>query len=190
MNINKIKKVLSPEQQNEIIGILKARFDKNISYHKDIEWNQVQAKLEKNSEKLWSLNEMEKTGGEPNVVGYDKKTCEYIFYDCSPESPIGRRNVCYDNEALESRKEHKPSNSAIGMANEMGIEILNEIQYRELQNLGKFDSKTSSWIKTPTEIRKLWGALFADYRFGCIFVYHNSAQTYYWVRWFRGSIRV
>ena len=158
--------------------------------HKGLEWAQVQARLEDDAEKLWSLNEMERTGGEPDVVGLDKKTGEYIFYDCSAESPMGRRNVCYDKEALESRKEHKPENSAIGMAAAMGIEILTEEQFRELQKLGKFDTKTSSWIKTPSDIRKLGGAIFADFRYGNVFVYHNGAESYYGARGFRGSLRV
>lgn len=158
--------------------------------HKGIEWNKVQEKLEANPEKLWSLNEMEVTEGEPDVVGYDKKTGEYIFFDCSPESPKGRRSICYDHEALESRKEHKPKHSALGMAEEMGIEILDEQQYRELQKLGKFDTKTSSWIKTPADIRKLGGAIFGDWRYGHVFIYHNGAESYYAARGFRGSLRV
>lgn len=158
--------------------------------HKGIEWNKVQDKLEANPEKLWSLNEMEVTEGEPDVVGYDKKTGEYIFFDCSPESPKGRRSICYDHEALESRKEHKPKHSALGMAEEMGIEILDEQQYRELQKLGKFDTKTSSWIKTPADIRKLGGAIFGDWRYGHVFIYHNGAESYYAARGFRGSLRV
>src|SRR3972149_2585300 len=165
-NINSNKKELSPEQREELLRALKARFEKNMNRHKGLEWAKVQAKLEANTEKLWSLNEMERTGGEPDVVGYDKKTSEYIFYDCSAESPKGRRSFCYDHEALESRKENKPKNSAFGMASDMGIEILTEEQYRELQKLGNFDAKTSSWVKTPSEIRKLGGALFADYRYG------------------------
>jgi hypothetical protein len=185
---------LSPEECEELLLALRARFEKNISRHKGIEWAQVQAKLKANTEKLWSLNEMEKTGGEPDVVGYDKKTNEYIFYDCSAESPIGRRSICYDHEALESRKENKPKNSAMGMAAEMGIEILTEEQYRELQSLQKagekFDAKTSSWVKTPTEIRKLGGAIFCDFRYGHVFVYHNGAESYYAARAFRGSLRV
>lgn len=158
--------------------------------HKGIEWNKVQEKLEANPEKLWSLNEMEVTEGEPDVVGYDKKTGEYIFFDCSPESPKGRRSICYDHEALESRKEHKPKHSALGIAEEMGIEILDEQQYRELQKLGKFDTKTSSWIKTPADIRKLGGAIFGDWRYGHVFIYHNGAESYYAARGFRGSLRV
>ena len=195
--INSNKKKLSPEQREELLKALKARFEKNMNRHKGLEWAKVQAKLEAclsgrqaNTEKLWSLNEMERTGGEPDVVGHDKKTGEYIFYDCSAESPKGRRSVCYDHEALESRKEHKPENSATEMAADMGIELLTEEQYRELQKLGNFDTKTSSWIITPTEIRKLGGALFADYRYGNVFVYHNGAESYYAARGFRGSLRV
>jgi hypothetical protein len=184
------KKRLSPEQHKELLKTLKARFEKNMNRHKGLEWDKIQAKLEANPEKLWSLNEMEKTGGEPDVTGYDKKTGEYIFYDCSAESPNGRRSICYDPEALESRKEHKPKNSAMGMAADMGIELLSEEQYRELQKLGKFDTKTSSWIITPPGIRKLGGAIFADFRYGNIFVYHNGAESYYAARAFRGSLRV
>jgi hypothetical protein len=189
-NINSSKKDLSPSQREELLSTLKARFEKNMKRHKDLEWIKVQAKLEANAEKLWSLNEMERTGGEPDVVGHDKKTGEYIFYDCSAESPKGRRNVCYDREGLESRKEHKPENNAIDMAAAMGIELLKEEQYRELQQLGDFDTKTSSWVKTPSDIRKLGGALFADRRYGNVFVYHNSAPSYYGVRAFRGSLKV
>ena len=189
-NIHSHKKELSPEQGEELVRALNARFEKNMNCHKGLEWAKVLRKLEVNLEKLWSLNEMERTGGEPDVVGQDKKTGEYIFNDCSAESPIGRRNVCYDREALESRKEHKPENSATGMAAAMGIEILAEEQYRELQKLGKFDMKTSSWIKTPSDIRKLGGAIFADFRYGNVFVYHNGAESYYAVRGFRGSVRV
>jgi hypothetical protein len=181
---------LSPEQREELLRALKARFEKNMNRHEGFEWASVQAKLEANTEKLWSLNEMEKTGGEPDIVGYDKETGEYIFYDCSEESPKGRRNVCYDREGLESRKEHKPENNAIDMAAAMGIELLTEEQYRDLQKLGNFDMKTSSWVKTPSDIRKLGGALFADRRYDNIFVYHNSAPSYYGVRAFRGSLRV
>ncbi|HSW36567.1 MAG TPA: DUF4256 domain-containing protein [Candidatus Limnocylindrales bacterium] len=184
------KKELSPEQREELFIGLKDRFEKNMNRHKGLEWAEVQAKLEANTGKLWSLNEMEKTGGEPDVVGHDKKTGEYIFYDCSPESPIGRRNVCYDREGQESRKEYKPENNAIDMAAAMGIELLTEEQYRELQKLGNFDTKTSSWVKTPSEIRKRGGALFADFRYGNVFVYHNSAPSYYAARGFRGSLRV
>lgn len=169
---------------------MKGRFEKNMSRHRGLEWANVQAKLEANAEKLWSLYEMERTGGEPDVVGFDKKTGEYIFYDCSAESPRGRRSVCYDREALESRKEHKPKNSAMDMAATMGIELLTEEQYRELQKLGEFDTKTSSWVKTPTDIRKLGGALFCDRRYDCVFVYHNGAESYYAARAFRGSLRV
>jgi hypothetical protein len=183
-------KELSSEQREEILKILKARFVKNMNYHKSLEWDKIQAKLEVNADKLWSLNEMEKTGGEPDVVDYDKGTKEYIFIDCSVESPKGRRSVCYDNEALESRKEHKPKNSAINMAASMGIEILTEEQYRELQELGDFDIKTSSWVKTPDNIRKLGGALFCDYRYDTVFVYHNGAESYYAARGFRGLLRV
>jgi hypothetical protein len=184
------KKELSPGQREELLRALKARFEKNMNRHKGLEWVKVQAKLEANTEKLWSLNEMERTGGEPDVVGYDKKTGEYIFYDCSAESPKGRRSVCYDREGQESRKEFKPENNAIDMATAMGIELLTEEQYRELQKLGNFDTKTSSWVKTPSDIRKLGGALFADRRYGNIFVYHNSAHSYYAARGFRGSLRV
>jgi len=184
------KKELSPEQREELLRALKARFEENMNRHKGLEWAKVQAKLEANPEKLWSLNEMERTGGEPDVVGHDKKTGEYIFYDCSAESPKGRRNVCYDREALEARKSNKPENNAIDMAVSMGIELLTEEQYRELQKLGNFDTKTSSWVKTPSDIRKLGGALFADRRYGNVFVYHNSAPSYYGVRAFRGSLRV
>jgi len=173
-----------------LLRTLKARFEKNMNRHQGLEWAKVQVKLEANTEKLWTLNEMEKTGGEPDVVGHDNKTGEYIFYDCSAESPKGRRNVCYDREALESRKEHKPENSAIDMATAMGIEILTEEQYRELQKLGSFDTKTSSWVKTTSDIRKLGGALFANRRYDNVFVYHNSAPSYYGVRAFRCSLRV
>jgi hypothetical protein len=184
------KKELSPEQRAELLKTLKARFEKNMNRHKGLEWAKVQAKLEANTEKLWSLNEMERTGGEPDVTGQDSKTSEYIFIDCSAESPKDRRNVCYDNEALEERKTAKPGNSAMGMAAAMGIELLTEEEYRGLQKLGSFDLKTQSWIKTPSDIRKLGGALFADRRYGAVFVYHNSAPSYYGVRGFRGSIRV
>jgi hypothetical protein len=184
------KKELSPEQRQELLRVLKTRFEKNMNRHKGLDWTEVQAKLDANPEKLWSLGEMERTGGDPDVVGRDKKTGEYIFYDCSPESPRGRRSVCYDREAWESRKEHKPKDSALEMAADMGIEILTEEQYRDLQKLGKFDTKTSSWIKTPSDIRKLGGAIFADFRFGHVFVYHNGAESYYAARGFRGSLRV
>lgn len=184
------KKDLSSELGEELLIILKFRFEKNLNRHKDIEWSKVQAKLRKNSDKMWSLNQMEQTGGEPDLVGYDNKTDEYIFVDCSAESPKGRRNVCYDTEALESRKKNKPENSAIGMADEMGIEILTEEQYRELQKLGSFDLKTSSWVKTPDKIRRLGGAIFCDRRYDTVFVYHNGAESYYGSRGFRGSLRV
>jgi len=183
------KRELSPEQRAELLRVLKVRFEKNMNRHEGLEWAGAQAKLEANTGKLWSLNEMERTGGEPDVVGYDKKTGEYIFYDCSAESPKGRRNVCYDREGLESRKEHKPEHNAIDMAAAIGIELLTEEEYRELQRLGNFDTKTSSWVKTPSDIRKLGGALFADRRYGHVFVYHNSAPSYYGVRAFRGSLR-
>jgi hypothetical protein len=184
------KKELSPEQREELIRALKARFEKNMNRHKGLEWAKVQAKLEANTEKLWSLNEMERTGGEPDVVGHDNKTGEYIFYDCSEESPKGRRSVCYDREALESRKEHKPGDSVLDMAASMGIELLSEEQYRQLQKLGEFDLKTSSWIKTPADIRKLGGAIFCDRRYNTVFVYHNGAESYYAARAFRGSLRI
>jgi len=185
------KKKLSPEQSKDLLKTLKTRFEKNMKRHKGLEWVKVQAKLlEANPEKLWSLDDMETTGGEPDVVGYDKKKDEYIFYDCSAESPKDRRSLCYDREALESRKEHKPKNSALDMATEMGIEILTEEQYRELQQLGEFDTKTSSWIKTPDAIRKLGGAVFCDRRYDTIFLYHNGAESYYAARGFRGSLRV
>jgi uncharacterized protein YpuA (DUF1002 family) len=184
------KKELSPEQRQELLGALKARFEKNMNRHKGLDWAKVQAKLEAASEKLWSLHQMERTGGEPDVVGHDKATGEYIFYDCSPESPQGRRSVCYDRAALEARKEHKPQDSAMEMAAAMGIDLLTEEQYRELQQLGNFDLKTSSWVKTPAEIRKLGGALFADRRYDQVFVYHNGAESYYGARAFRGALRV
>lgn len=186
----KSKKKLSAEQKKDLLNALKTRFEKNMQRHKGLAWATIQTRLEANGDKLWSLYEMERTGGEPDVVGVDKKTSEYIFYDCSEESPKGRRSICYDHEALESRKEHKPENSAIQMAEDMGIEILTEEEYRTLQNLGKFDSKTSSWIKTPVAIRKLGGAIFADFRYGHIFIYHNGAESYYAARAFRGSLRV
>ena len=184
------RKTLSPEQREELLGALKARFEKNMNRHKGLEWAKVKAKLEAKTEKLWSLSEMERTGGEPDVVGHDKKTGEYIFFACSAESPGGRRSVCYDREGRESRREHKPENNAIDMAAAMGIELLTEEQYRELQKLGNFDTKTSSWVKTPAAIRKLGGALFGDRRFGQVFLYHNGAQSYYGARAFRGSLRV
>ncbi|MFT4031680.1 MAG: DUF4256 domain-containing protein [Siphonobacter sp.] len=183
-------KKLSPEQSQELLNILKTRFEKNVTLHQGIDWSNVQAKLEVNSEKMWSLYEMENTGGEPNVIEYDANTDEYVFYDCSIESPKGRRSLCYDRAALEARKEHKPANSAVDMANAMGIELLSEEQYRKLLSLGKFDMKTSSWIQTPADIRKLGGAIFADYRYGKVFVYHNGAESYYAARGFRGSLRV
>ena len=189
-NINSNKKELSPEQREELLRALKARFEKNMNRHKGLEWAKVQAKLEANTEKLRSLNEMERTGGEPDVVGHAKKTGKYIFYDCSAESPKGRRNVCYDREGQEARKAFKPENNAIDMAAAMGIELLTEEHYRELQKLGNFDMKTSSWVRTPSDIRKLGGALFADRRYGNVFVYHNSAPSYYGARAFRGSLRV
>lgn len=185
-----IKKDLSHNAREELLKILNVRFEKNKNRHKDIEWNKVQAKLKVNTKKLWSLNEMESTGGEPDVVGYDITTDEYIFYDCSEESPKDRRSLCYDREALNSRKEYKPINSAVDMATAMGIELLTEEHYRELQKLGKFDIKTSSWIKTPSEIRILGGAIFADFRYNTVFIYHNGAQSYYAARGFRGSLRV
>ncbi|MEH7076520.1 DUF4256 domain-containing protein [Neobacillus drentensis] len=188
MEIN--QKELPQEQREEILKTLKTRFEKNMNRHIGLEWDSVQAKLEANIEKLWSLNEMEKTGGEPDVIALDNKTGEYIFYDLSKESPKGRRSICYDQEALEARKEHKPKNSAINMASEMGIEILTEEQYRELQTIESFDLKTSSWVKTPANIRKLGGAIFCDRRYDTVFVYHNGAESYYAARGFRGSLRV
>ena len=187
-NINSNKKKVSPEQHEELLRELKIRFQKNMNRHKGLEWAKVKTKLEASSEKLRSLNEMETTGGEPDVVGFNKKTDEYIFYDCSAESPSGRRSVCYDREGLESRKEHKPKNNAVDMAAAMGIYLLTEQEYRELQRLGNFDTKTSSWIKTPAEIRKLGGALFCDRRYGQVFTYHNGEESYYAVRGFRGSL--
>jgi hypothetical protein len=184
------KKELSAGQREELLSVLKARFEKNMNRHKGVEWAKVQAKLEANTAKLWSLNEMEKTGGEPDVVGHDKKTGEYVFYDCSAESPKGRRSICYDQEALEARKEHKPKDNAVNMATAMGIELLTEEQYRELQKLGEFDTKTSSWVKTPSDIRELGGALFCDRRYGHVFLSHNGAESYYAARAFRGSLRV
>ena len=188
--VNSNKKVLSQKESEDVINTLKVRFEKNMNRHKDVKWEKVLAKLEKNIEKLWSLNEMERTGGEPDVVGYDKKTDEFIFYDCSAESPAGRRSLCYDNKALESRKEHKPKDSAMDVAEAMGIELLTEKQYRELQKLGEFDLKTSSWIKTPDNIRKLGGALFCDRRYDTVFVYHNGAESYYAARGFRCLLKV
>ncbi len=181
---------LSKKQHEEILRVLKARFEKNANGHKDLEWPKVQAKLEANAEKLWSLSEMERTGGEPDVVGHDKKAGAYIFYDCSAESPKGRRSLCYDREALDARKEHKPKGNAIDMAAAMGIELLTEEQYRELQKLGSFDTKTSSWVKTPSDIRKLGGAVFCDRRYDTVFLYHNGAESYYAARGFRGLLRV
>jgi hypothetical protein len=188
--INSNNKELSPEQREELLSALKTRFEKNMNRHEGLEWANVQARLEAKPEKLWSLNEMESTGGEPDVVGHAEKAGEYIFYDCSAESPKGRRNVCYDREALEARKEFKPKDTAMDMAAAMGIEILTEEQYRELQKLGNFDTKTSSWLKTPSEIRKLGGAIFGDRRYDHVFVYHNGAESYYGARAFRGSLRV
>ncbi|MBO1581723.1 DUF4256 domain-containing protein [Bacillus sp. XF8] len=184
------KNELPVEQREELIRALKARFEKNMNRHEGLEWAKVQTKLDANTEKMWSLNEMEVTGGEPDVVGHDKEKDEYIFYDCSAESPKGRRSLCYDREGLESRKKHKPENNAIDMATAMGIELLTEEQYRALQKLGNFDMKTSSWVQTPSDIRELGGALFCDCRFGHVFVYHNGAESYYAARGFRGSLRV
>ncbi len=181
---------LSPEKREELLRTLKVRFEKNMTNHKDLEWAVVQVKLEANPEKSWSLYEMERTGGEPDVVGHDKNTGEYIFCDCSEESPKGRRSLCYDDEALESRKENKPENSVLGMADAMGVKLLTEDEYRELQKLGKHDVKTSNWITTPAEVRKLGGALFADFRYGKVFVYHNGAESYYAARGFRAMLRV
>ena len=188
--MNNNKKKLSADERAELLNTLKARFEKNMNRHKGLDWTKVQAKLEADATRLWSLNEMETSGGEPDVVGYDKKTGEYIFYDCSAESPKGRRSLCYDREALESRKEHKPANSAVVMATDMGVELLTEEQYRELQQLGKFDLKTSSWVKTPSNIRELGGALYCDRRYNQVFLYHNGAESYYAVRGFRGSLRI
>ena len=189
-NVSSKKKALSPEQRKELLGALKARFEKNMNRHKGLEWAKVQTKLEASAGKLWSLNEMERTGGEPDVVGHDNKTGEYIFCDCSAETPKGRRNVCYDRDAQEARKEFKPENNAMDVAAAMGIELLTEEQYRELQKLGNFDTKTSSWVKTPSDIRELGGALFADRRYDTVFVYHNGASSYFGGRAFRGSLRV
>jgi hypothetical protein len=190
-NVAKVPRgTLSSKQRGELLWTLKARFEKNMKRHEGLEWTKVQAKLEANAEKLWSLHEMERTGGEPDVVGHDKKTGQYTFYDCSAESPKGRRSVCYDRQALDARKENKPENSAMDMAAAMGIELLTEEQYRELQKLGNFDTKTSSWVKTPADIRKLGGALFCDRRYNTVFVYHNGAESYYAARGFRGSLRV
>lgn len=184
------RKELPPEQREELLGTLKARIESNMNRHEGLEWAEVQAKLEANPEKLWSLNEMERTGGEPDVVGYDEKTGEYIFYDCSAESPTGRRSLCYDRAALESRKKHKPESSVMDMAAAMGIELLTEGEYRELQALGEFDTKTSSWVKTPSDIRELGGAIFCDRRYDTVFMYHNGAESYYAARGFRGSLKV
>jgi uncharacterized protein DUF4256 len=184
------KKTLSAEQREGLLKTLKTRFEKNMNRHKGIEWATVLKKLEANADKLWSLHEMERTGGEPDLVGQDKKTGECIFFDCSAESPKGRRSICYDREALDSRKEHKPANNAIEMASAIGVEILTEDQYRDLQKLGNFDTKTSSWVKTPSDIRKLGGALFCDRRYDTVFVYHNGAESYYAARGFRGSLKV
>jgi Protein of unknown function (DUF4256) len=190
MKGSKTKRELSPGQREELLRVLKTRFEKNRGRHEGVEWAEVKAKLQANAEKLWSLSEMERTGGEPDVVGHDKTTGQYIFFDCSPQSPKGRANVCYDREALDARKEHKPKNSAMDMAAAMGIELLTEEQYREVQKLGDFDTKTSSWLKAPADIRKLGGAIFGDRRFGRVFVYHNGAQSYYAARGFRGSLRI
>lgn len=189
-NMKSLQRELSPEHREELFKVLKKRFEENMNRHADLKWPEIQAKLEAHPKKLWSLDEMEETGGEPDVVGYDDKTGEYIFFDCSTESPKGRRSICYDPEALESRKKHKPRHSAVGMAAEMGIKLLTKEEYLELQKLGNFDTKTSSWVKTPSDIRELGGAIFGDYRFGKVFIYHNGADSYYGVRGFRGSLRV
>lgn len=188
--MSKSKKSLSPKEQEKLLNTLKERFEKNMNRHKGIKWDKVQAKLESNPDKLWSLNEMENSGGEPDVVSYDKKKNEFIFYDCAPESPKGRRSFCYDRKALDSRKEHKPKDNALDFAEGIGVEILTEEEYRELQTLGEFDLKTSSWVKTPDDIRKLGGAIFCDRRFNTVFTYHNGAESYYGSRGFRGSLRV
>jgi hypothetical protein len=188
--MKKVNKKLSAEQRTDLLDILRLRFEKNMSRHKGLDWGQVQKKIETSGEKLWSLNEMERSGGEPDVVAFEKKTGEYVFCDCSAETPKGRRSLCYDHEALEARKENKPENSAVGLAEEMGIELMTEQEYRDLQKLGKFDTKTSSWLKTPDAIRKLGGAIFGDYRYGQVFIYHNGAESYYAARAFRGSLRV
>ncbi|HEX5001848.1 MAG TPA: DUF4256 domain-containing protein [Bacteroidia bacterium] len=185
-----IKKDLPTSQQDDLLNLLKARFDKNMKRHKDLQWSNVQLELKKAGSKMWSLSEMEKSGGEPDVIGFDKKSSEYIFCDCSPESPSGRRSLCYDREALDARKEHKPKSSAIEMADAMGIKLLTEEEYRQLQQLGKFDTKTSSWLLTPPDIRKLDGAIFGDFRYNTVFVYHNGVQSYYAARGFRGLLRV
>jgi len=189
-NDNKNQKELPAEQREALLKTLKARFEKNMNRHKGLEWAKIQAKLDAQPEKLWSLNEMESTGGEPDVVGYDKQADEYLFYDCSAESPKGRRSICYDRQALDARKKYKPENSALDMAADMGVEILTEAQYRELQTLGEFDTKTSSWVETPPDIRALGGAIFCDRRYNTVFVYHNGADSYYGARGFRGSLRV
>jgi len=185
-----MSKKIAPAQSEELLGTLKARFEKNMNRHKGLEWAKVETRLKANGERLWSLNEMERTGGEPDVVGNDRKTGEYSFYDCAAESPKGRRSICYDRAALDARKENKPANSAIDMATDMGIELLTEDQYRELQKLGEFDLKTSSWIQTPTDIRKLGGALYCDRRYNTVFLYHNGADSYYAARGFRGSLKI
>lgn len=187
MNTNK---KLSNAQRDELLVVLKSRFEKNMNRHNGLNWNEVLEKLKNNPDKLWSINEMERTGGEPDVVGHDKKSREYLFYDCAVESPAGRRGVCYDQQALDSRKEHKPANSAVGMASEMGVELLDEEQYRKLQTLGDFDTKTSSWLKSPDDIRERGGAIFGDYRYGHVFIYHNGAESYYAARGFRCLLRV
>jgi len=185
-----MKRELSPKQHEDLLKTLKARFDKNMNRHKGIEWRKVKTKMESNLKKLWSLNAMEETGGEPDVIAFDKKTGEYIFYDCSAESPKGRRSFCYDHEALEKRKEHKPADSAVNMAADMGIEILSEEEYQELQKVGNFDAKTSSWLKTPSDVRKLGGAISGEFRFGRVFIYANGAESYFGARGFRGSLRI
>jgi hypothetical protein len=189
-NLGRNKESFSPEQREVLLKVLKSRFEKHMHRHQGLEWAKVQSRLGANPEKLWSLHAMETTGGEPDVISHDKKTGEYVFFDCSKESPKGRRSICYDREALESRKEHPPENNAVDLAAAMGIELLTEEQYRELQKLGDFDTTTSSWLKTPSAIRKLGGAIFADYRYGHVFVYHNGAQSYYAARGFRGSLRI
>src|SRR4051812_19797122 len=186
MKTTKASKSLSPKKREELLAALQARFEKNRNRHPDLEWTAVKARLEANAEKMWSLAEMEKTGGEPDVVGQDKKTGEFLFFDCSAESPTGRRNVCYDREGLESRKEHRPGNTAMDMAAAMGVDLLTEGEYRDLQKFGNVDTKTSSWLKTPSDIRQLGGAIFGDWRYGTVFVYHNGAQSYYASRGFRG----
>jgi hypothetical protein len=190
MKAPKTTKELPPAQREELLATLKVRFEKNMSRHAGLAWAKVQARLEADAEKLWSLSEMERTGGEPDVVGHDKKTGEYIFFDCAPQSPKGRQSLCYDRAALDSRREHKPKNSAVDLAEAMGVELLTEEQYHELQQLGEFDTKSSSWVKTPADMRKLGGALFGDRRFGRVFFYHNGAESYYSGRGFRGSLRV